>query len=145
MAAEPELTRVTLAPVPVMVVAEPGEPGVSAKRAFERLESALPTLRGRRFYGYYDPPANAYRACVAVVDDAEPERVGLARDVLPGGTYLRCRIRGEPPEVYARIGPSFDALQVAAGPLLDRTRPFIEYYRRREEVDLFVPVRAEAS
>jgi hypothetical protein len=57
---------------------------------------------------------------------------------LPGGTFLRARLRAEPPELYQRIGPTFDALSGAAEPDLDR--PSLEYYRRRDEVDLFLPI-----
>ena len=58
--------------------------------------------------------------------------------MLPGGRYLRVRLKGEPPEVYERIAPTFDALAEVARP--DETRPSIEFYRRRDEIDLLVPV-----
>jgi hypothetical protein len=48
------------------------------------------------------------------------------------------RLQGEPPEVYERIGPTFAALARAARP--DPTRPSIEFYRRRDEIDLLLPV-----
>jgi hypothetical protein len=40
--------------------------------------------------------------------------------------------------VYERIGAAFAALVEAARP--DATRPSIEFYRRRDEIDLFLPV-----
>jgi len=58
--------RVTISDVPVMFVSEHGAPPVSAPRAFDRLERALPSLRGRKFYGVFDPSTGEYRACVAL-------------------------------------------------------------------------------
>jgi hypothetical protein len=61
--------------------------------------------------------------------------------MLPGGRYLRTRLRGEPPELYARIGPTFDKLVGLAA--ADESRPSIEFYRRHDEVDLLLPVADE--
>ena len=54
-------------------------------------------------------------------------------DELPGGLYTRERLRGEPPEVYDRIAGA------AEGPR-DPSRPIIEHYRRRDEIDVLLPV-----
>jgi hypothetical protein len=106
------------------------------RRAWDELE-ALVDLHGRRFYGAFDPVADDYRACVEVRegDGLVPE---LESGTLPGGRYLRARLRGEPPEVYGRIGPTFDELTKAAKP--DESRPSLEHYRRRDEIDLLLPV-----
>ena len=40
--------------------------------------------------------------------------------------------------MYERIAPTFEALAEAARP--DDTRPSIEFYRRRDEIDLLLPV-----
>ena len=40
-----------------------------------------------------------------------------------------------------RIGLAFDVLSSSAEP--DRSRPSIEFYRRRDEVDLLLPVARE--
>jgi hypothetical protein len=37
-----------------------------ARAAFDELEGHLPGMKGRKFYGIFDPAANAYRACVAM-------------------------------------------------------------------------------
>ena len=123
----------------VLYVAGQGPPGAVGPRAWERLESILPDLKGRKCYGAFYPLSNEYRACVAIADFVEDAKLGLASAVLPGGTYLRARLRGEPPELYARIGPAFDELSSAATPDLDR--PSLEYYRRLGEVDLLLPIR----
>jgi hypothetical protein len=42
---------------------------------------------------------------------------------------------GEPPQVYERIGPAFTALVSQHRP--DPARPGIEFYRARDEIDVF--------
>ena len=84
------------------------------------------------------PSAREYRVCVQVRAGDDPDALGLEAGTLPGGRYLRSRLRGEPPEVYERIGPTFAALVKAARP--DETRPSIEFYRHRDEIDLLLPV-----
>jgi hypothetical protein len=49
------------------------------------------------------------------------------------------RLRGEPPDLYTRITPAFSELATAAERDVDR--PSIEFYRRRNEIDLLLPVR----
>ena len=134
-----KLDRVTLEPVAVMVASEKGAPNEVASKAFDRLERALGDIKGRKFYGYYAPDEREYRACVAMREGDDPAAKGFTRDTLPGGTYLRARLKGEPPQLYARIGPAFDDMG-NANETKDFMRPWIEFYRARDEVDLFVPI-----
>src|SRR5262249_28284513 len=99
-------------------------------RAWNELEAVV-ALRGRHFYGAYDPVADDYRACVEVRegDDLVP---GLESGTLPGGRYLRARLRAEPPELYGRIKPTFDAMMREVKP--DESRPSLEHYRRDDEL-----------
>jgi hypothetical protein len=106
------------------------------RRAWDELEAVVP-LRGRHFYGAFDPVAKDYRACVEVRDGDELVP-GLESGTLPGGRYLRARLRGEPPAVYERIGPTFGEMTQEATP--DESRPSLEHYRRRDEIDLLLPV-----
>lgn len=112
------------------------------RSAWERLE-ALVGLRGRRFFGTFDPATSEYRACVQSKEGEDPAALGLEQGTLAGGRYLQARLRGEPPAVYERIGPTFEALAEAARP--DPTRPSIEHYRSRDEIDLFLPVADSAA
>ena len=106
------------------------------RRAWNELEAVV-ALRGRHFYGAFDPIADDYRACVEV--RARDELVpGLESGTLPGGRYLRARLRGEPPAVYERIGPTFGELTKQAEP--DTSRPSLEHYRRLDEIDLLLPI-----
>lgn len=104
---------------------------------WERLET-LVGLRGRKFFGAFYAYTQEYHVCVEMREEDDPAALGLESGTLPGGRYLRTRLLGEPPEVYKRIGPTFDALVKAAQP--DETRPFIEFYRQRDEIDLLLPI-----
>jgi hypothetical protein len=104
---------------------------------WERLE-ALVGLRGRKFFGAFYSSTREYRVCVEMKEDDDPAALGLESGTLPGGRYLRARLRGEPPRVYERIGPTFKALVKEANP--DETRPEIEFYRQRDEIDLLLPI-----
>jgi Integron-associated effector binding protein len=108
----------------------------SIRRAWDELEAVVP-LRGRHFYGAFDPVASDYRACVEV-GEADELVPGLESGTLPGGRYLRARLRGEPPAVYERIGPTFDELTRQTKP--DESRPSLEHYRRHDEIDLLLPI-----
>src|SRR5215471_9271197 len=88
-------------------------------RAWNELESVV-ALRGRHFYGAYDPVADDYRACVEVRDGDELVP-GLESGTLPGGRFLRARLRCEPPALYERINPTFDEMVRQAKQ--DETRP----------------------
>ncbi|HLF67906.1 MAG TPA: GyrI-like domain-containing protein [Gaiellaceae bacterium] len=135
------IDTVTRDELPVVSAAEPGTPddiGGAARRAFERLESAIP-VHGRKAYGLWDPFSCSYHACYALVEDDRPEDHGLEREVIPGGRYRRARLKGA--EDVTRIGATFQAL--AKDEALDSERPWIEFYRRHDEVDLHVPIRAE--
>jgi len=106
------------------------------RRAWDELEAVVP-LRGRRFYGAFDPVADDYRACVEVREGDEVAS-GLESGTLPGGRYLRARLRGDPPGVYEQIGRTFDELTKQARP--DTSRPSLEHYRRYDEIDLLLPI-----
>jgi hypothetical protein len=106
-------------------------------RGWARLE-ALVGVRGRKFFGAFYAATREYRVCVQLREGDDPAALGLELGTLPGGRYLRARIRGEPPEVYERIGPTFEALAKAADP--DDSRTGIEFYRQRNEIDLLLPV-----
>jgi hypothetical protein len=110
----------------------------SITRAWGVLEQALGSLRGRRFYGVLDPESREYRACVELRSGDDPQMLELELGTLPGGRYVRERLYGEPPAVYALIAPAFERLAQRADS--DCGRPSIEFYRRRDAIDLLQPV-----
>lgn len=107
------------------------------RSGWDRMEHLIGT-RGRKFYGALDQPTGEYWVCVEMKDGDDSAALGLETAILPGGKYLRARLRGEPPTVYEQIGPTFVALEKERAP--DPTRPEIEFYRQRDEIDVLVPI-----
>jgi hypothetical protein len=108
------------------------------RQGWADLEEAIGSLRGRKFYGAVDRAAAEYWVCVEVREGDDPDALDLEVGSLPGGRYLRARLQGEPPGVYDLIAPTFDRL--AHGSTPDPMRPGIEFYRRRDSIDLLMPV-----
>jgi hypothetical protein len=107
------------------------------QRGWARLEELVST-RGRKFYGALDPPTGEYWVCVEAKPGDDPAALGLESGTLPGGRYLRARLRGEPPAIYEEIAPTFTELEKSVAS--DPSRPGIEFYRERDEIDLLVPI-----
>lgn len=117
----------------VRVADEPSE----IRRAWAAFETAV-GLRGRKFYGMFDPATSTYSVCAVSRPEDDPAAFGAERGTLPGGRYACVRLHGEPPAVYEKIGPT--AQRLAQRPDADRTRPTLEYYRRHDAIDVLVPV-----
>ena len=107
-------------------------------RGWAEVEEAVGSLRGRKFYGVFDDARGEYRVCVQMREDDEPAALGLEEGTLPGGRYAQVRLQGEPPAVYALIAPTFTRLTRRLDH--DPSRPGIEFYRRRDVIDLLLPV-----
>ena len=107
------------------------------QRAWAAFETAV-GLRGRKFYGAFDPLTATYSVCAVLRPDDDPAAFGAERGTLPGGRYACVRLQGEPSAVYEQIGPA--AQRLAQRPDADRTRPTLEYYRRHDVIDVLVPV-----
>jgi hypothetical protein len=105
-------------------------------RGMAEVEKAV-GLRGRKYYGAFDDDGE-YRVCVQLREADDPPAFGLEVGTLPGGRYARLRLTGEPPGVYGLIGPTFKRL--SERPDRDPSRPGIEFYRRRDVIDLLLPV-----
>lgn len=95
-------------------------------------------LRGRKMYAAIDVTAGTYSTCCVVRPTDDPAALGLDVGELPGGRFRRGRLRGEPPGLYELIGPGVEELE-ACGPV-DRARPVVEFYKRHDEIELWVPV-----
>jgi len=98
-------------------------------------------LRGRRMFAKVDVAPGTYSVCTPVRDDDPVDRFGLALGTLAGGAYLRGHLAGEPPALYERIAPGMRELVAAAGDEVDASRPLIEFYRRHDRIELWVPLR----
>jgi hypothetical protein len=85
-------TPVERAETEVMFLRTKDEPA-EMWRGWERLEAVV-GLHGRKFFGTIDPSTREYRVCVQVRDRDDPAALGLESGTLPGGRYLRARLRG---------------------------------------------------
>ncbi len=99
-------------------------------------------LRGRRMYAVVDVVAGTYTTCTPLRPDDDPDAFGLEVGEMDGGRFHRGRLRGEPPGVYELISPGFRELE-SLGPV-DRTRPVVEFYKRSDEIELWVPVAGQS-
>lgn len=95
-------------------------------------------LQGRKMYAAADVLAQTYSTCTPLREGDNPAHLGLEVGELPGGMFRRGRLRGTPPEIYASIGPGLEELE--SGGAVDQSRPLIEFYRRHDEIELWVPV-----
>lgn len=123
-------------PIDVMLVRVPDQLS-EIQRAWASFEGAV-GLRGRKFYGAFDPVTATYSVCAVIRSGDDPSAFGAEHGTLPGGRYACVRLHGEPPAVYEDIGPAAERL--AQRPDADRTRPTLEYYRRRDLIDVLVPI-----
>jgi predicted transcriptional regulator YdeE len=118
------------------VIAEGGISGV--KEAWERLESKVGSLKGRKFYGAYFHDKEEYRACIAIRENDDPAASGLKVWTIPGGKYARSKMDNWPANID-RIAPAFDEMATAHDH--DDSRPSIEFYRSQRELILLLPVK----
>lgn len=123
-------------PTEVMLVRVADEP-TEIQRAWAEFERAV-GLRGRKFYGAFDPVSATYSVCAVLRSGDDPAALGAERGTLPGGRYARIRLTGEPPSVYEKIAPT--AQRLAQRPDVDRTRPTLEFYRCHDVIDVLVPI-----
>ena len=103
--------------------------------SFEKLVG----LRGRKMYARVDLQRNAYTVCTPLHDDDDAGLLGLELGTLAGGWYLRGRLTGEPPGLYGHIAGAMTELQATMPG--DEARPLVEFYRRRDQIELWLPIR----
>ncbi len=114
--------------------------GVSgSRRAFDKLESKLLTLKGRKFYGlvYGIPPIDTYWSAVALADADSPEKLGLKTGVIPAGKYVQERINNWNENVLI-VGETFQRL--AKQYKVDPSRPSVEFYRSMRDMLVRLPI-----
>ncbi len=133
-----DVERFTREPSPIMLMRVADElPAI--QRGWTQFEN-LVGLRGRKFYGVVDEKAGEYHVCTKIRDDDPPDHFGLETGELAGGAYLRIVLLGEPPAIYERIGPTCRHLHTLA--TADDARHDVEFYRRHNEIEIWMPVNA---
>jgi hypothetical protein len=108
------------------------------QKAWAEFEKAV-GLMGRNFFGAFDKEAREYRVCAQLKEDDDPVVLGFEVGTLPGGSYLRARLQGEPPAIYDEIPSTVQEL-VRKASAVAASRPTIEYYRSRDLIDLLLPI-----
>ncbi len=109
--------------------------------AMRLLESKLPSLRGRKFYGAFRllESGEEYYACVERIASDDPTKNGLDSGQLPGGLYVRRKLNDwEKVIASGKLGEQFEELIRTHE--FDPSRPEIEYYRSMSELHLLLPV-----
>ena len=130
---------IILSDIPVLCITSPS--GVTgSKETFDKLETKLPSLKKRKFYGVLSgtPDNGTYRACVCLLKGDNPKTLGLETWIIPGGKYARAKIVDWEKNLD-KIGPTFDELLKHYA--LDPTRPTIEIYRSEAELFLLLPIK----
>lgn len=113
----------------------------NARLAFDHLESKLSSLHGRKFFGYYDPDTEEYRACVEITpEDPSPEKIGLRKWIIPPGKYVYEKILQWSGKTNS-IGPTIEKLIRENRGIVDFSRPILEYYKSLNELRIMVPVQ----
>ncbi len=109
------------------------------KGAWQRLESKLDSLKGRKFYGltYVDESGLAYYAALEPLDDAEVTALGYPTRVLKGGKYARVKLP-DWEQHTDEIGPILEELMQRYHK--DPQGPSVELYRSQAELLLMIPV-----
>jgi len=84
--------------------------------------------------------SRSYTVCTPVRPEDDPDGLGLQRGTLAGGWYLRGRLVGEPPQVYEGIAGGMQELLATME--RDNSRPLVEFYRRHDQIELWLPIGA---
>ena len=133
---------VQLPTIPVMYVAAVG--GVEGiSNAIAAIEDKLNhKLTGRKCYGVSitDKSGLHYKACVAIQEGDDPTALDLEVSEIPGGKYAKGRIR---PWDYRKDVPKLTAKfeQMSKEHKVDNTRPHVEFYRRHDDLILYLPIK----
>jgi hypothetical protein len=118
--------------------------GKGPPEAFALLESRLPTLKGRMFYGTFrmTPEGGEYWACVARIEEDDPKSIQLETGTIPGGWYARKKVqKWEKVVQEGKLPAIFEELIRSNADNIDESRPSVEFYRSRDELLAMMPVK----
>jgi hypothetical protein len=128
----------TIMNIEVMFVESPTGPAGSGE-AFNKLETRLASLKGRKFYATFQYSTGQYRACVAIEEPDEAEQLGFPKWSIPGGLYAQEKLRDwtkhadEIPNLFEKMSHEYKGR-------IDSNRPSIEFYKSQKELILLLPI-----
>jgi hypothetical protein len=131
-------TIVDLPDIRLMVIRVDEFPG-GIKAAWDRLESKLSSLKGRKFYAAsrYEGPQMAYFVGVVPASEEEITALGLPTMMIKGGKYARAKLL-DWPDHTDKIGQIFSELTRDFP--MDTNGWALEYYRSQSELHLLIPL-----
>jgi predicted transcriptional regulator YdeE len=110
--------------------------------AFQKIESSLDSLKGRKFYGALcfnsESQTMEYRACLVPADENEVSKLGFEKYIIPGGKYAAAKLNDWESHTN-EIGKTFS--EISSNYETDSSRPQIEYYRSQKELILMSPIK----
>lgn len=122
-----------------MFVESPNGPAGSGE-AFNKLESKLSNIKGRKFYATFYYATGQYRACVELEEDDNPQQLGFETWAIPGGKYAQEKLKDwtehadEIPDVFGKLSMENEGH-------IDSSRPSIEFYKSQKELILLLPIQ----
>ncbi|PIN75290.1 hypothetical protein COV18_03815 [Candidatus Woesearchaeota archaeon CG10_big_fil_rev_8_21_14_0_10_37_12] len=122
-------------PVDVIYIEVPSPQ--QSKEAFIQLESKLPSLKGRKFYGIAF--SDKYFVAVEIHDEQEPKKYGLPTYIIPGGKYAKTEVKDYMQNLH-KIPTTFEKLEKEYP--RDETRPAIEFYERGDKLICLLPLKS---
>ena len=131
-------TIVDLPDLKLMVVRADEFPS-GIKTAWDRLESKLSSLKGRKFYGVSRDEGShvSYFAGLAPISDQEITALGFPTMTIKGGKYARAKLLDWSNHTE-KIGQIFNELMQEFRMAPDGWA--LEYYRSQSEVHLLIPL-----
>jgi hypothetical protein len=122
-----------------LIVCRAAEFPAGIKDSWERLESKLASLKGRKFYGLtrFEEGHLVYYAGLQPVDEGESEALGFPTMTLKGGKYARVKLMDWNNHAD-EIGPIFDELMETYKK--DPNGPTVEFYCSHTELHLMIPL-----
>ena len=112
----------------------------SQQKAWPEFESRFPSLTGRKMYGLDYDGKKVYRVCSLVLDSDNEETFGLEQFTFEGGTYIRLRLKLDPPELYEKIGPAYGYLFSQYEEEINWSLPMIKQYKVKNILDIMIPI-----
>lgn len=110
------------------------------KKAWPTFEARFPSLTGRKMYGLDYGESKLYRVCTLVLESDHGELFGFDQFEFEGGTYIRLRLKFDPPELYEKISPAYQLLIGHYEEDINWSFPFIEYYKAKNILDIMIPI-----